>query len=312
MAYVDDTLQIHTDRYRSFPIYVGKPSINNLVFTSGTRNIWAGQQIIVDIDFNVHEKTFDIIGPIDTSELDFQQAQDQVHAILTQKTQEFLSHNTLPLKVFLSGGVDTTLVYSYLVAAGAKFELIDNFHVDHDYFWRSNSDRLIRNNWSYQWTHHWRDHCVLTSGAGGDAFMLRLPIPGDFYLRHLGTTINESVRPEHIQYNHIKLPENQKGINSQRPLLPSKQELYLDLCNQMVCDWQHWHLGNTLHWSPLRDLNMAKVIMRLPLNHAINQIVNCEFSLGLIERNVPNGSSLVSAKKDSGPVFKNLNRLFDY
>jgi hypothetical protein len=152
---------------------------------------------------------------------------------------------------------------------------------------------------------------VLTSGALGDAFMLRHPINGDFYLRHQGTTINESVRPEHMQYDFIKLHEHQTDFKNQPALLSSKKELYHYLCNMMLNDWQHWHLGNTLHWTPLRDLNIAKIIMRLPLDHAINQMVNCEFSLGLIERNIPGGASLVSAKKDVGPTFKNLNRLFD-
>lgn len=309
MAYVDGTLQIQTDRCRSFPIYIGEHSINNLVPTD--RTVWTDGLIIMDRDFDVIENKFDAIGQVDSSELDFQQAQNQVHDILTQKTQEFLTHNTLPLKVFLTGGVDSMLVYSYLIAAGAKFEMLDYFHFDHDYFWRSNSDK-INQNWSYQQTHHWRDPCILVSGAAGDPFMLRNPVSADFYLRHLGTTINESVHPGHIQYNHIKLQEHQKCIEHQPPLLPSTQKLYHYLCNIMLNDWHHWHLGNTLHWNPLRDLDIAKIIMRLPLKHAINQIVNCEFSIGLIERNIPNGASLVSAKKDSGPTFKNLNRLFDH
>ena len=309
IAYVDGTLQIQTDRYRSFPIYIGIHSINNLVPTQ--RTIWADGRITVDRDFDVIEHQFDLIGDIDSTELDFQQAQDQVHDILTQKTQEFLSHNNLPLKVFLSGGVDTMLVYSYLKAADAKFEMLDNFHFDHDYFWRSNSDQIDQH-WSYQRTHHWRDPCILTSGAPGDAFMLRNPINADFYLRHLGTTINESVRPEHMQYDFIKLQEHQAGIQNQPTLFPSKQELYRYLCNTMLNDWQHWHLGNTLHWTPLRDLDIAKIIMRLPLKHATNQIVNCEFSIGLIDRNLPNGSLLLSAKKDVGPIFKNLNGLFSH
>jgi hypothetical protein len=309
LVVVNNTLTIQTDRYRGFPIYIGQSDINNLVATD--RTAWTDSLVTVHADLTVTENKFDVIGDIDDTTIDFQQAQDQVHDILTRKTRQFLSHNVLPLKVFLSGGVDTMLVYSYLRDANAEFELLDYTHFDHDYFWRSNSDK-INQYWSYQQSHHWRDSCVLTSGALGDAFMLRHPINGDFYLRHQGTTINESVRSEHMQYDFIKLQQHQTGLKNQPALLPSKKELYHYLCDMMLNDWQHWHLGNTLHWTPLRDLDIAKIIMRLPLNHAINQMVNCEFSLGLIERNIPGGASLVSVKKDSGPTFKNLNGLFDH
>jgi hypothetical protein len=123
---------------------------------------WTDSLITMDRDFDVIEHKFDVIGNIDTTELDFHQALDQVHDILTHRTQQFLSHNTLPLKIFLSGGVDTMLVYSYLKAAGAEFELVDYEHLEHDYFWRANSDK-ITNYWGYKQTHHWREACVLAS-----------------------------------------------------------------------------------------------------------------------------------------------------
>lgn len=308
LVIANNTLTIQTSKYRGFPIYIGQSDINNLIVSD--RTAWADSVVTVHTDLTVTETKFDAIGEIDDTTIDFQQAQDQVHDILTRKTQEFLSHNPLPLKVFLSGGVDTMLVYSYLRAADADFELLDHTHFDHDFFWRSNSDK-INLHWSYQQTHHWRDPCILASGAPGDAFMLRHPVNGDFYLRHHGTTINKSVHSEHMQYDFIKLQKHQFAMQNHPTLLPSKKELHRYLCNIMLNDWQHWHLGNTLHWTPLRDLDIAKIIMRLPLNHAIRQIVNCEFSLALVDRNLPNGSMLVSPKKDVGPTFKNLNRLFD-
>jgi hypothetical protein len=51
--------------------------------------------------------------------------------------------------------------------------------------------------------------------------------------------------------------------------------------------------------------------MRLPLQDAVEQIVDNKFSRALIERNIPNGSSLISTQKNTGPVLKNLNKLFE-
>lgn len=304
----DGSLQIQTDRYRSFPIYIGSHTINNLVPQDCTA--WTDSLITVHSDLEVTEHKFDVIGHIDIVELDFNQALDQVHHILSHKTQQFLSHNTLPLKVFLSGGVDTMLLYSYLVAAGAEFELLDYDHMDHDYFWRCNS-HLFKKFWAYKQTHHWKTPCVLASGTPGDEFMLRGPESADFYLRHFGISLNESILKNHMQYDYVMLEKNQQRLSNQPPLLFSRSDLHWHLCNIMVNDWQHWHLGHTLHWTPLRDLDIFKIIMRLPLQNAVEQMVDNKFSRALIERNIPNGSDFISSQKNTGPVLKNLNRLFE-
>jgi hypothetical protein len=309
LVVVNDTLTIQTDRYRGFPIYIDSTGINNLV--AADRTAWTDSLITVHADLTVTEHKFDVIGAIDVTPLDFQQALDRAHDILTRKTQKFLSHNTLPLKVFLSGGVDTMLVYSYLYAAKAQIKILDHYYFDHDYFWRSNSDK-VSEYWAYRQTHHWKEPCVLASGTPGDEFMLRNPVSGDFYLRHLGITINESVQSTHMHYKYIKLEKNQKYINNQPLLLPTPQELHYHMCNIMVNDWQHWHLGNTLHWTPLRDLEILKIIMRLPKENSTNQIINSEFSTALIERNMPGGSKLISNQKNTGPTLTNLNGFFEH
>ena len=308
LVVVHDTLTIQTDRYRSFPIYIDRDNINNLVATD--RTAWADSLITVHTDLSVTENKFDVIGEIDVSPLSLTDALDQVHDILTRKTQQFLNHNTLPLKVFLSGGVDTMLVYSYLVAAGAEFELIDYDLLEHDYFWRSNSHAITKH-WAYQQTHHWREPCVLASGTPGDEFMLRNPVSGDFYLRHFETSVNEEITPRHMQHDYVRLEKNQEKLNNQPALLNSIEQLHRELCNIMLNDWQHWHLGNTLHWTPLRDLDVLKIIMRLSLSDAVRQIVHSSFSQSLIERNLPGGTRFLSCQKNSGPAMKNLNELFD-
>ena len=309
LVVVNDTLTIQTDRYRGFPIYIGHSDINNLV--AADRTAWTDSLITVHADLTVTENKFDVIGEINVTELDFQQALDQVHDILTRKTQQFLNHNILPLKVFLSGGVDTMLVYSYLRAANAEFELLDYTHLEHDYFWRTNS-HLIEKYWAYRQTHHWKQPCILASGTPGDEFMLRNPVTGDFYLRNLGTTLNDSILPTHTQHDYVKLEKNQKQLNDLPVLCTTKEELHYRLCDIMTNDWQHWHLGNTLHWTPLRDISILKIIMRLPLQHAIDQITDNKFSQALIERNIPGGSRFISDQKNTGPVLKNLSRLFDH
>jgi hypothetical protein len=259
----------------------------------------------------VTENKFDVIGAIDITELDFHQAQDQVHDILTRRTQQFLSHNKLPLKVFLSGGIDTMLVYSYLRAAGANFELLDYEHFDHDYFWRNNSHRITQY-WGYCQTHHWRSLAVLASGAPGDEFTLRSPTTANLYLLNHGTSIPELLQLDqpYLHGDYFSLPKHIKVFDQQVKSIKEVSQLHYELCNIVVNDWQHWHLGNTIHWTPLRDLEIFKIIMRLPLQDAKNQIMNSIFSQSLIERNVPGATEFLSDVKNTGAVLKNLGGLF--
>ncbi len=303
------TIKLITDRYRSFPIY-HEPghTVTNLLPLSHTA--WTDSWVELDFDLGVTEHKVDAIGSLDWSKLTYESALEQVDTILLEKTKQFVANNDLPLKVFLSGGVDTLLVYSYLVRLGADFELIDYDHVDHDYFYRENS-HLIKNFWGYSQIHHWRQPCVLASGAPGDEFMLRSPTTANLFLLRNGTSIPQllSQHPYCLHHAYFSQAKHLKLFDAQ--LLAAQDQSDWDLCNIVVNDWQHWHLGNTLTWTPLRDLEIFKIMLRLPLTAAIDQIVNSEFSQRLIERNAPGATRFLSDQKNTGAALKNLNRLFD-
>ena len=305
---VHKTIKLTADRYRSFPIYFeNQQAITNLIPLINTA--WTDSIVESDFALNVTEHKVDVVGSIDSSELTYKSALEQVDDILFEKTKQFVANNDRPLKVFLSGGVDTLLVYSYLVRAGANFELIEYNHLDHDYFWRENS-HLIKQFWGYSQIHHWRQPCVLASGAPGDEFMLRSPTTANLFLSRHGTSIPQLLEqypdclhyPYFFQKKHIVLFKEQQTT-------PQDQSDWM-LCNIVANDWQHWHLGNTLTWTPLRDLEIFKILLRLPLSHAINQIMNSEFSQFLIERNTPGATRFLSDQKNTGSALKNLNRLF--
>jgi hypothetical protein len=302
-------IRIVADRYRSFPIYFeNRHWINNLEPLSGVA--WTDIALEIDYDLNIVKHKVDVIGQIDTTLLTYESALDQVHAILTNKTRQFLDNNTLPLKVFLSGGVDTLLVYSYLANAGAEFELIDYAHLEHDYFWRSNHHSIQSNCWAYKQIHHWRNPCVLASGAPGDVFMLR-STAANLYLRRNNTSIPQLLDqfPNCLHYSYFNRDKHQKIFQQHQNTDQDTSDWAL--CNIVSNDWQHWHLGNTLTWTPLRDVEIIKIMLRMPLSNAINQIMDSEFSKHLVERNTPGATRFISEQKNTGSVLKNLNLLFD-
>lgn len=301
-------VDIKSDRYRGFPIYVGHgKSVTNLIKQDYT--VWADSVISVNPDITINEQKFNIVGKIEDSTLEYNFVVQEIDKILRCKTKNFLSNNTLPIKVHLTGGVDSLLVYSYLQEYTNKFELVKCAHIDYDQFWLLNQSD-IQQHWGYRQIHHWLNKCVLTSGAPGDEFMLRSPVTADLYLKARGQSVSnllqQSVWKNCLHADYFARKKHQAIFcNQSIDQTKTLQSLNYDLCNINLNDWQHWHLGNTLTWTPLRDLDIFKLMIRLPLSDAIAQIMNSNLSKTLIKHINPEFVGLISDQKNSHDM-KNL------
>jgi hypothetical protein len=306
--YNGNQTNIHSSQPRSFPIYYDATEITNLRPLINT--VWSDRTVVVAQDLAVTQHKFNAVGSFDLDEIGHADAVDAIDRILLSRTEKFLSHNTLPVKAFVSGGVDSLLVYSYLHKLGADVELVNYLHTDLDWFYTHNHHDL-KQFWGYTLILHWRDPCVLTSGAPGDEFMLRSPVTANWYLHHHGTSLPELVKqnPRCLHAEYFGLPKHQKLFDQPQPVFDKTWQLNWHLCKTVLNDWQHWHLGNTLTWTPLRDLDIFKLFLRLPLSSAQNQILNSSISIELIERNAPGLSLVISDQKNSGNYMSNLHRL---
>jgi hypothetical protein len=310
IVYDGVNISIKTDRYRSFPIWYNKELVTNLTALDTTA--WSDSLVEISQELAVTETKFDIIGQFDdvalpghtSNLLTRQEVVDGIDEILSDKIQEFVLHNTLPVHVFLSGGVDSLLVYSYVQRYTDNYKLIKCHHIDYDEFWLKNSSNL-KKLWAYNQIHHWQEPCVLTSGAPGDEFMLRSPTTANLFLLAHGTSIPQELEkcPTCLHAEYFKRHKHQELFEHQQPVV---KNLNWELCNIIVNDWQHWHIGHTLTFTPLRDLRIFKLLLRLPLADAIGQILNSDISCELIERNSPGLTKLISDQKNSGNIMKNL------
>lgn len=306
LAVEKDCLTVRTDLYRSFPIYVDHSSVNNLIKTNQT--IWADSVVSVNSDFSINEVRFDVIGKIDPNSLTRDQVLQEIVKRLDAKTCAFVNNNTYPIKIFLSGGVDSLLVYSFLKKHTSKFNLVLGEHLDWDYFWMKNSGDITKN-WGYNQIHHWNDDCVLTSGSPGDEFMLRGPVTTDLFLKYHGITIADLLKESQWKdcySSYFMRSSYQEIFSTQKPTSKTTSQLHWDLCNIIVNDWQHWHLGRTLTWTPLRDLEIFKLMLNLSPEEAIPQIMNSQLSIDIIEHNCPGLSAAISKKKNVGNSLANL------
>lgn len=305
-----NTLQINTDRYRSFPIYItDNEEITNLV--PQARTAWTDSLITIDQHLRVSEEKFNLIGDINLDPISLSDALDQIDSILSERVQGFLQHNTLPIRTFLSGGVDSLLVYSYLQRFTNNYEIIKCQHFDYDRFWLMNSGTIKERFWGYSQIHHWTDPCILTSGAPGDEYMLRSPTTADMLLKFNNVyVVNLLTLPEWqgcLHQKYFQKPANYKIFKEQQIDSGWDRGMLLwNMCNTVANDWQHWHLGNTLTWTPLRDLEIFKIILRLPLDIQLTQIMNSDISKALIERNGSGLACLISNQKNAGNELSNL------
>ena len=303
-------IEIKTDRYRGFPIYVqNNQEITNLTPFDWTA--WADSLITIDKNLSVFETKFDVIGKIETDTLEYTEVVDQIDNILSQRTKKFIAHNEYPIRAFLSGGVDSLLVYSYLQKFTDNYELVKCQHIDYDRFWLMNFGTIKHNFWGYSQIHHWNDPCILTSGAPGDEFMMRSPTTADlllkFYKKQMTTELETEQWKSCLHYEYFHRPKNYQ-IFQQQILTPEwdKHTLFWNLCNIVINDWQHWHIGNTLTWTPLRDLEIFKLFLRLPIEQVMTQIMNSDISIALIENNKTDLSKVISDKKNTDNFMKNL------
>ena len=307
--YRDGVITLHTNRYRGFMIWHDSQRVSNLVVSDHA--IWNDQWLTIHQDLAVAHDAQDIIGEIDFTVLSRQQALDQLDEILDRKVKQFVQHNDLPLRVFLSGGVDSMLVFSYIKKHTDRYELIWENRIEWDEFWCQNRRTIQQQFWGYNQIHHWRDRCVLVSGTPGDEFMLRSPTTANLYLMYHGSDIPQLIAQGgmHAGYfqKHLSLFENQLcDPDIKSTLQMSKQDFFWYLCNTVLNDCQHWHLGNTLTFTPLRDLALFKLLLRLPFADAVAQIMHSEISLALIERNDPELLKYLSPIKNTGETFSNL------
>jgi hypothetical protein len=256
-------------------------------------------------------KTFDIIEKtsILTNTLSREEVIVAVDKIIKQKFKDFLKENTLPVKVFLSGGIDTTMLYGYLRKATTNFKIQLNKHVDHDWFWLTNHADLAKYP-TYKNIHHWKDPSVLLSGRPGDEYFLRGNVSlANMVLMHHGIDLLEVLADSKfkncLHYNFMTRPEYLKTIKQDQEnkhiqaMVKNKVLLDYTICSRCLNDFQGSHIGNTLTWTPLRDLEILKLFLRLDIDDLLMQMLDSSISKELIARLDPALLNLLSGQKNT-------------
>jgi hypothetical protein len=292
---------------RSFPLWCEHGLISNL--NPATTQVWSDDTVRIDSLGRITLGKLDIDLTMPTEVLTVQQAVDRIGQILDSKI------NAVPygVKLFCSGGVDTLLLYSML----PEFELVTEEHFESDRFTDANKSSL-QQFWSYNQIHHWTSATWLATGSHGDEYFLRGPAAiGMLTAWHdinFGQLLSEN--PDCYHYHHFSkysdLWSSSWGNRHQlRQAYPSIEDLNRQILNMLVNDYQHWHLGNTLTWTPFKDLAIAKILLQCPVQELIPQFLDAKISKDLIVAYNPQIVSYVSKYKNHNSS-ENIPKLVEY
>ena len=254
LAHNDGHIIITSDTSRSCPIYRDDNAmeVGNMDMAI-RKNIWADAW--VSLSHVIHEHRWPavpkVIAPRSWSAL-----VDEVHNLLSAKFS-WLGLNGQNIKVFYSGGIDTLTCISYMRAFHIPFELVCAEHSDYDKF-TLEFESEIKQHWGYNQIHHYREPTVFVTGACGDEYFLRGPTTANIMLMHLGKSMQEVIKPEHYHYKYF-LGFDKSEIYRQQSTDPvilqackSKTDTADYILRNCINDHQHWHLGNTITFTPLR------------------------------------------------------------
>ena len=313
-----DSVKVQHSRVRSFPLWYGdETGITNL--RPLDRRIYSDAELVLYNDLSFTTNKLDILSAVELHTRSRDEVVAAIDQILTDRFTKFMSHNQLPVKAFLSGGIDTTLMYGYLQKLNIPHELVLAEHIEFDQFWVRNHATITDTHWAYQQMHHWRQPTILVSGCPGDEFSLRNPLMANMLALYHQCTVTDLLdwnqHEDYLHRSYFNKEENKQAMEAQRhdadlkPVFTDWDQLGPHLLDRAANDHQHWHLGNTLTFTPMRDLEILTLMLNLPWREQVGQMLNASISVELIKRIDPNLLNFLSAQKNTGNYLEKLDKL---
>jgi len=288
----DGTVIITHDIHRGTPLAYStrKLKVTNLL-DNGLEKVWADRIIKINpVGLVEVENYFDPYGDTTTVKQSRSQVLERLHQTIDNKIKNFLTHNQQTIKVFLSGGIDTITLFSFLKRHTDNYELCNYEHVDFTKIY-CNKKHLIDQYWGYKQIHLWKDPSVLITGANGDENLMRSPATMTLILMHYGLKLEDVVTPECYHYGYLTADKLTPLYESQRsnPELIEDAKDYDSLVKRILNinlhDHQHWHYDHTLTYTPIKDLELCKIMLSLEQDDILDQIANAGISKDLVGMN---------------------------
>lgn len=315
IAINNGVIDIGSAAQRGYPLWWNSENLSLSNLESQGQQIWADCKTTVS-DNNIVCSKLDILGNLDDEKLSADRVVDLLCQNLRAKTNALFADTLPPKKIFPTGGLDSSTVLALVSDRLDQIELLDYEHFEYDFFTNKNIKCIRRNHWAYNQIHHWKSPCVLLTGASGDPAMMRHPLLASIWCAWHDIDLCDKLEHQ-TGYNKDNLLRNKDTVLKywdQRSSLKTKFQTYPDLVNYLldisINDFQHWHLGNTLTWTPFMDAELTKIILSLDPSDILAQIIDGYISKRLIQKLDSELLTLVSERKNDSDRH-NLDSIHD-
>ena len=301
----NNIIRIKHDRNRACPLWWNSSTLTLTNLLGSGEQIWADDQVYLDGDTLVSQKV-DVYGDISLAPMTLDQLVEDISVNLKEKALALSTFDDLPKKLFVTGGVDTLTLLALVKNTNLDCEIVDYEHFEYDQFTNNNLTAIQEKHWAYRQIHHWRQPTTLITGGCGDEFMMRGPYAIGIWAAWHDIDL-EKLLPKSTGYHvgYFSKDKNLKGFKDWfyhraqlKAMYPTKLDLVRQLLNCNVNDHQHWHLGNTITWTPFKDLELTKMVLRLDPEVLLTQVFDANINKRLIEHLWEPGLQLLSTTKN--------------
>lgn len=285
------------DANRSFPLIWDENTKTLTNMPDKGLKIWADTKVFIDNKTTeIRFERFDPVGTINETPVAPENFNIWVLGNIETKLRSVLNnYKDSEFCCFNSKGVDTSLISALVKKNDFPVTLFDYEHFEKDSFCHKNIEVIKENYWAYKQMHHWEKSCFLLSGACGDEFWFRGPYTISLWAAwHDIDVCKLLTNSKKYNVNYFSLGKNIKIFNDFfrdrkkiKDQYPTYRDLVLQILNINVNDHQHWHLGNTLTWTPYKDIEITKKILYLPFDTLIKQILGSELNFNAIDAVFP-------------------------
>lgn len=318
LIFQKNRVTITHDINRSFPLHLDTNNFITNISRLNTIKTYTADDLITIENKDIKIKKYNNFSNLDLNfdkKIKIDECADQIKTIINNKI-DFLNRSKFPLNIFVTGGIDTTLLYAMAkTKIEKKYNLLNCEHIEYDRFLLKNYSTLKREFAVYNQMHAWKKPNILLSGAPGDEYFMRGPYVAsiwaawhDINLIEIFEKADRCYHRKHYFRESVKnsieeIYRNRQQIKEQYPTYTDLSKQILNICAN---DHQIWHIGHTLTWTPFKDLNILTSVLKLPADQILKQIINGDFSRYLISLYNQDVLKIISTYKNFNG-FENIN-----
>lgn len=284
----NNEIKISHQKYRTFPLLfsIENNELTNLI-TKDIKYKKFSSLIFLKLQINNGIITYtehELPQKFDTTPfVNIDDSVNKIKDILIEKFKN-LQYCKLPIKLYFTGGLDTGLAMAIMNFLEIKYELISE-KLDcskEDYLLKKLKHLAsIDNSYlAYTQLHTYEDKCLIVSGTYGDDSFLREPGQLAIFLKIHKINIFSMLHEDSYNYHFF----NRKNLKEMflNSFVNNKKYHLNDIFLKNVNSYQHWHINNTLTFTPFQDIDILKLVINMPLDVLNSQILDCTINKRLI------------------------------